>query len=109
MHARKIGSNSAAIASAVAAGRTAGNSGLISQLWRSIGSQTRYSTATTDAVACPHLVSGSGAAEQRQQQQHQRPQESGHNNAGAMEWANAKPYDRVPGPRQIPLLGNTWR
>ncbi|GAB0093841.1 Probable cytochrome P450 301a1, mitochondrial [Sergentomyia squamirostris] len=25
------------------------------------------------------------------------------------EWANAKPYDQVPGPRPLPLLGNTWR
>lgn len=25
------------------------------------------------------------------------------------EWSVAKPYSAVPGPRPLPLLGNTWR
>lgn len=25
------------------------------------------------------------------------------------EFANAKPYNEVPGPKPIPILGNTWR
>lgn len=25
------------------------------------------------------------------------------------QWARAKPYEEIPGPRPAPLLGNTWR
>lgn len=27
----------------------------------------------------------------------------------AVEWNNAVPYSDMPGPKPIPLLGNTWR
>lgn len=25
------------------------------------------------------------------------------------EWANAKPFDDIPGPKPLPIIGNTWR
>lgn len=55
-----------------------------------------YSTAANPAV-CPHLVdnntnnAGTEAA------------------AGEVEWEKAVPYAKIPGPRAIPILGNTFR
>lgn len=52
------------------------------------------STAAAAAapIACPHLT------------------DTGSNEATtAVEWNRAIPYDKVPGPKPIPILGNTFR
>lgn len=49
-------------------------------------------TAATSA-ACPHL-----AFEQTTAAIHH-----------TAEWQNALPYHEIPGPKPIPILGNTWR
>lgn len=35
--------------------------------------------------------------------------DNGSNTIVEEEFANAKPYSEVPGPKPIPILGNTWR
>lgn len=54
------------------------------QLLKSIVS--RYSTITS----CPHLVEEAAGQ-------------------AALKNSNAKPYSEVPGPKPMPILGNTWR
>ena len=54
--------------------------------------QRKNSTAAAVAPAiCPHSSSSSSSVHDTQ------------------EWKNALPYDKVPGPRPIPILGNNWR
>lgn len=51
-----------------------------------------YATAAAPAI-CPHLMdSGEGAA-----------------TSNEVEWDKAIPYAKIPGPRPIPILGNTFR
>lgn len=58
-------------------------------------STTQVNSASPSvATACPHLVATADGS------QHQ-PQ-----NANAVQ---ARPYSEVPGPKPLPLLGNTWR
>lgn len=62
---------------------------------------TKYNSTAT-AAACPHLAdlqggSATATAEQHHEQQHSEA------------WANARPYKEIPGPRALPILGNTWR
>ncbi|XP_050327103.1 probable cytochrome P450 301a1, mitochondrial [Bactrocera neohumeralis] len=54
-------------------------------------------TATSPEMACPHLATSS------------RSGSSGAAVHETSEWQNALPYNEVPGPKPIPILGNTWR
>ncbi|XP_063701234.1 probable cytochrome P450 301a1, mitochondrial [Culicoides brevitarsis] len=51
--------------------------------------------STATAAACPHLAEIQPSA----------AHEAAHSEA----WANARPYKEIPGPRALPILGNTWR
>jgi cytochrome P450 len=51
---------------------------------------------TTAATTCPHLIGD-----------HQ--EENVINNNNEDKFLNAKPYSEVPGPKPLPILGNTWR
>lgn len=56
------------------------------------------SSATADAAevtACPHFAFNTA-----------EPTPAIHHTA---EWQNALPYHEIPGPKPIPILGNTWR
>lgn len=52
-------------------------------------------TATSPEMACPHITT------------------QGRSNGTAVhetnKWQNALPYNEIPGPKPIPILGNTWR
>jgi hypothetical protein len=48
-----------------------------------------------NSTTCPHFVEAATVAEAGVL-----------NNAAAL---NAKPYSQVPGPKPLPILGNTWR
>jgi hypothetical protein len=50
-----------------------------------------------NSTTCPHFVEAGAAA-------------VGANDATIINAAlNAKPYSQVPGPKPLPILGNTWR
>ncbi|XP_016972287.1 probable cytochrome P450 301a1, mitochondrial [Drosophila rhopaloa] len=51
--------------------------------------------SSTGVATCPHLVDPEVASAPRI-----------HSTA---EWQNALPYNQIPGPKPIPILGNTWR
>lgn len=59
-------------------------------------------TAAAAATACPHLA---GTTLETGISRHQEPSEHPVNQA----WIKARPYEEVPGPKPIPILGNTWR
>ncbi|KAH8401809.1 hypothetical protein KR009_008044 [Drosophila setifemur] len=52
--------------------------------------------SSTGVAACPHLVDPEEAA-------------SATGIHSTAEWQNAMPYNQIPGPKPIPILGNTWR
>lgn len=60
-------------------------------------------TATEAAAAvCPHL-------ELQQQQQEAAPAQNAARIHATAEWQNALTYNEIPGPKPLPILGNTWR
>lgn len=52
-----------------------------------------YSTST-----CPHLESNASVSI-----------ETNSTKTSTTVWKEAKPYSKVPGPKPMPILGNTWR
>ncbi|CAD7013946.1 unnamed protein product [Ceratitis capitata] len=52
---------------------------------------TAAATANHPEMVCPHLANGGDAVHE------------------TSEWQNALPYNEIPGPKPIPILGNTWR
>lgn len=61
-------------------------------------------TATEAAAAvCPHLEL------QQQQQQEAAPAQNAARIHATAEWQNALTYNEIPGPKPLPILGNTWR
>lgn len=64
-----------------------------------IKSENTKHNSTATAAACPHLadLQGAPSTEQHHDVQHTEA------------WANARPYKEIPGPRALPILGNTWR
>ncbi|XP_054740055.1 probable cytochrome P450 301a1, mitochondrial [Anastrepha obliqua] len=55
-------------------------------------------TASEPGMACPHLSSGGATTGNGSNAVHE-----------TSEWLNALPYNEIPGPKPIPILGNTWR
>ena len=53
-----------------------------------LGLIKKLNSTSAAASACPHLVEETADADR---------------------FLNAKPYSQVPGPKPIPILGNTWR
>ncbi|XP_030388311.1 probable cytochrome P450 301a1, mitochondrial [Scaptodrosophila lebanonensis] len=59
--------------------------------------QSRENSATTaETATCPHLSAPLEEA-------------AGSRIHTTAEWQNALPYNEIPGPKPIPILGNTWR
>lgn len=58
--------------------------------------QRHNSSSTATASACPHLANTYGS-------------DSVPLIHRTAEWQNALPYEQIPGPKPIPILGNTWR
>ncbi|SPP74231.1 probable cytochrome P450 301a1, mitochondrial [Drosophila guanche] len=54
--------------------------------------------SSTGVAACPHLLDQEETAAGRTPRIHSTP-----------EWQNALPYSQIPGPKPLPILGNTWR
>jgi len=64
------------------------------------------STATTaGATSCPHFTNRNDNCTSTPSSA-SSSSSSIHN---TIEWQNALPYEEVPGPKPIPILGNTWR
>lgn len=51
--------------------------------------------SSTGVATCPHLADSEEASAPRIH--------------STSEWQNALPYNQIPGPKPIPILGNTWR
>jgi len=51
--------------------------------------------SSTGVATCPHLADPEEASAPRIH--------------STSEWQNALPYNQIPGPKPIPILGNTWR
>ncbi|XP_017146162.1 probable cytochrome P450 301a1, mitochondrial [Drosophila miranda] len=54
--------------------------------------------SSTGVAACPHLLEPEETAAPSTPRIHSTP-----------EWQNALPYNQIPGPKPLPILGNTWR
>ncbi|EDW40113.1 GL21304 [Drosophila persimilis] len=54
--------------------------------------------SSTGVAACPHLLEPEETAAPTTPRIHSTP-----------EWQNALPYNQIPGPKPLPILGNTWR
>lgn len=65
-----------------------------------IKSENSKFNSTATAAACPHLAELQGSTTTTTEHHEQQHSEA---------WANAKPYNEIPGPRALPILGNTWR
>ena len=67
--------------------------GIVAQAGRIKGGLwVRKDYATATAAACPHLMEANEPAANNE-----------------IEWEKAVPYEKIPGPRAIPILGNTFR
>lgn len=66
-----------------------------------IKSENTKNNSTATAAACPHLADLQGGTTQTAAERH--------NEQHTEAWANARPYKQIPGPRALPILGNTWR
>lgn len=75
--------------------------------YRSIGTCTKYFNRLSEKnyATCPHAVLGTDSETIRSEQQEQQQQHDNVKNKTAI----VKPYSEVPGPKPLPILGNTWR
>lgn len=64
-----------------------------------VGKRENSSSAAAAPPTCPHLSSNA-------MYEHEDMVPLIHHTT---EWQNALPYEEVPGPKPIPILGNTWR
>ncbi|KAL9914288.1 putative cytochrome P450 301a1, mitochondrial [Glossina fuscipes fuscipes] len=62
--------------------------------------QSRKNSTTTTETTCPHLTLDTASA---------TATATTNPLSSAAEWAIALPYNEIPGPKPIPILGNTWR
>ncbi|EDW85888.1 uncharacterized protein Dwil_GK23301 [Drosophila willistoni] len=73
---------------------TSTSSSTVVNLRRKVATHNRKnSTEAAAAAACPHLLGTDG----------------GEGVSSTREWQNALPYNEIPGPKPLPILGNTWR
>lgn len=63
--------------------------------------QTRKNSTTTTETTCPHFTLDTAPATVTTTTTNPL--------SSTAEWAVALPYNEIPGPRPIPILGNTWR
>ncbi|XP_068143718.1 probable cytochrome P450 301a1, mitochondrial [Drosophila tropicalis] len=71
---------------------TSTSSTTVVNLRRKVATLSRKNS-TEAAAACPHLLGTEG----------------GEGASSTREWQNALPYNEIPGPKPLPILGNTWR
>lgn len=66
---------------------------------RNNSSSTSKNNNKFSYATCPHLVDAVNGEQPAPIQ----------NSAAAANLENARPYSEVPGPKPLPILGNTWR
>lgn len=72
-------------------------------------SRTFASNAAQAQTECPHLSPRYEAREVKSNSSSSITAETAPKTAIDNEWDKALPYEAIPGPKPIPILGNTWR
>lgn len=81
--------------------RAASKASSVSQLVQQRRDNSATATeAAAAAAVCPHL---------ELQQQEAAPAQNAARIHATAEWQNALTYNEIPGPKPLPILGNTWR